>query len=240
MSIARQLTVGSLFAGIGGIELGLERTNGFKTVWQVESDPYAQKVLAKHWPDAGRWDDVRTFPPNPVEDWRCDIICGGFPCQDISEAGTKRGVVNGNRSSLWNEYRRVLGILRPRFAIVENSADLAIRGLHRVTGDLAEIGYSAEWQTLSARTFGAPHFRRRTFVVCYPDCSGFEVRLVFPKANQARTQPGDGSWWYSEPGICRVANGIPAQVDRLRCLGNAVVPQVAEWIGHRILEAIYG
>jgi DNA (cytosine-5)-methyltransferase 1 len=107
------LTVGSLFAGIGGIELGLERTGGFQTLWQVEQDEFARRVLAKHWPDVPRWDDVRTFPPD--EGWRCDLVCGGFPCKQTSTAAAvhgRRHGLSGADSGLWHEQRRVIGRLR--------------------------------------------------------------------------------------------------------------------------------
>jgi DNA (cytosine-5)-methyltransferase 1 len=160
----RKLTVGSLFAGIGGIDLGLERTGGFETVWQVEIDDYARRVLAKHWPNVRRWDDVRTFPPEPAEEWRCDVICGGFPCQDISDAGSKLGL-SGKRSGLWREFARIIRVLRPLYVVVENVAALLDRGIGDVLGDLATIGYDAEWEVLSACAFGAPHTRERVFII---------------------------------------------------------------------------
>jgi DNA (cytosine-5)-methyltransferase 1 len=229
------LTVGSLFSGIGGLELGLERA-GMRTVWQVEKDDYARRVLARHWPDVPRWDDVRTFPPDDGRDWHCDLICGGFPCQDISSgnAGKQRGI-DGERSGLWSEFARILGTLRPRFAVVENSSDLPLRGLGRVLGDLHLLGFDAEWQVVSARTFGAPHLRRRTFIVCYPNCSRQPRAVVYPKAHEERSFAESRRWWGAEPGVGRVADGVSGAMDRLRCLGNAVVPQVAEWLGRRII-----
>src|SRR5687767_562507 len=112
------MTFGSLFAGIGGFDLGFERA-GMRCEWQVEIDPYCRRVLAKHWPDVRRWDDVRTFPPDG--DWGVDVICGGFPCQDISAAGKQAGI-EGERSGLWGEYERIIRVLRPRIVVVENVA----------------------------------------------------------------------------------------------------------------------
>ena len=112
---------GSLFCGIGGFDLGLERA-GMQCAWQVEIDPYAQKVLAKHWPDVRRHADVCTFPPEEG-DWEVDVICGGFPCQDISYAGKGAGLA-GARSGLWYEFARIIGQLRPRYVVVENVAAL--------------------------------------------------------------------------------------------------------------------
>ena len=125
--LARRPTFGSLFAGIGGFDLGFERA-GFECKWQVEIDPYCQRVLAKHWPNVRRHDDVRTFPPSNPDEWGIDVICGGFPCQDISFAGHGAGLA-GERSGLWSELLRVTGVLRPSFVVVENVAALLSRGM---------------------------------------------------------------------------------------------------------------
>src|SRR3990167_774279 len=109
--MAKPLTFGSLFAGIGGFDLGFERA-GMRCRWQVEINPFCQRSLARHWPNVGRWDDVRTFPPPPAEDWEVDVICGGFPCQDISNAGHKAGI-DGEQSGLWREYVRIIREIRP-------------------------------------------------------------------------------------------------------------------------------
>jgi DNA (cytosine-5)-methyltransferase 1 len=121
------MTFGSLFAGIGGFDLGFERA-GLFCKWQVEVNEFCQRVLAKHWPDTRRHDDVRTFPPNESRAWKVDVICGGFPCQDISVAGRGAGIAEGTRSGLWSEYARIIRVLRPRFVVVENVPALLIRG----------------------------------------------------------------------------------------------------------------
>jgi DNA-cytosine methyltransferase len=162
-------TLGSLFAGIGGIDLGFERA-GFTTKWQVEIDPYCRKVLAKHFPHAERFEDVRNCGSanlSPV-----DVIVGGFPCQDISNAGTRAGI-SGQRSGLWGEMVRAIRLVRPKFAFVENVAALLGRGMGRVCGDLAEIGNDAEWDCVSARDIGAKHIRDRVWIVAYPSCLGY-------------------------------------------------------------------
>lgn len=248
------LTVGSLFAGIGGIELGLERTGGFRTVWQVEIDDYARRVLERHWPDVRRWDDVRTFPPESVDEWRCDLICGGFPCQDISDAGKRIGIT-GERSGLWVEFARIIRLLRPRFVLVENTPALLARGMGVVLGDMAAIGYDAEWQVLSASQFGAHHIRSRLFILAYPagqrtEEDETEAGIIAGRIPEKRRQafpPFDGrTGCYGRhlphADLCRVAYGDATELDRMRIgrLGNAVVPQVAEWIGRRILDAING
>lgn len=276
------MTFGSLFAGIGGFDLGFERA-GMECKWQVEIDPYCQKVLAKHWPDVRRHDDVRTFPP--AGDWKVDVICGGFPCQDISNAGKWAGIT-GERSGLWTEYVRIIRDLRPRYVVVENVAALLVRGMDRVLGDLAACGHDAEWEVLPAAAFGAPHIRERLFILSYPNVPraarqrehcvsnrprskaarlgargrsedvpdtvgvGLQWRCVAGASQRASgtstgeaaagvfgSQGPSGCSWAVEPDVGRLADGVSDRVDRIRGLGNAVVPQVAEWIGRRIMEA---
>lgn len=237
------LTFGSLFAGIGGFDLGFERA-GMTCKWQVEIDPFCQKVLAKHWPNVRRHDDVRTFPPEG--DWSVDVICGGFPCQDISYAGRGEGI-DGERSGLWREYARVLRLLRPRFAVVENTPALLVRGLSTVLGDLARIGFDAEWSVLSACALGAPHVRRRLFIMAYANgVDGQErVRSAFARQDFSLQAgdgtPGERTRWQARlenpSALYRDAHGIPNRRERNHALGNAVVPQIAEWIGRRIVEA---
>ena len=156
-------TFGSLFSGIGGLDLGLERA-GMRCAWQVEIDDYATKVLAKHWPDVTRFRDVRECGEHNLAP--VDLVAGGFPCQDISDAGKQAGI-EGERSGLWAHFYRIICELRPRYVIVENVAALLHRGMGRVLGDLAACGYDAEWQILSAESVGAPHLRERVFIVAY-------------------------------------------------------------------------
>ena len=154
-------TFGSLFAGIGGIDLGLERA-GFECRWQVEIDPFCRQVLAKHWPSVHRHDDVRTAGAACLE--KVDVICGGFPCQDISHAGKREGI-GGARSGLWKEYARIVGEIQPKAILIENVAALRGRGLNVVLTDLAALGYSAEWDCIPAAAVGAPHRRDRIFII---------------------------------------------------------------------------
>lgn len=298
------MTFGSLFAGIGGIDLGLTRA-GFACEWQVEIDEYARAVLAKHWPDVPRYRDVRFFLGSKKwrrvrEAWAVDLICGGFPCQDISCAGKGVGI-DGARSGLWREFARILRLLRPRFVLVENTPALTHRGLGRVLGDLAALGYDAEWDCIPAAALGAPHLRWRIFILAYShkERFKFDARQIrkgqsdvdwrssaYSNAEgQSQLQGGEqdfqrradnGSqppvpdaasifagqrwrqqfeayceetrhlyWPQREPGILGVHDGVPAFVDgvipdrgkRLGACGNAVVPQLAEWIGRRIIES---
>jgi DNA (cytosine-5)-methyltransferase 1 len=224
------LLYGSLFSGIGGIDLGFDRA-GLKCAWQVEIDPFARKVLEKHWPGVPKHDDIRTFKPTPV-----DVVCGGFPCQDISHAGKRVGI-DGERSGLWCEFARVVRDIRPRFVVVENVQALRYKGggLYRVLSDLAECGYDAEWQSLAAGSFGAPHIRERIILVGYTNKPPKNAHAATGRQRNPISQSG---WWKTEPSVGRVADGVPEQMDRLRCLGNAVVPQVAEWIGRRLIESV--
>ena len=160
------IKIGSLFSGIGGFELGLERAiPNSETVWQCEQEPFCQKILAKHWPNAIIYDDVRTIN-NQVEP--IDILCGGFPCQDISIAGLQRGINNGKKSSLWWEMHRIIGILEPRIIVLENVAAITTVGGTDVIGSLAQIGYDCQWSIVSAAQCGAPHIRKRWFCIAYP------------------------------------------------------------------------
>ena len=237
-------TIGSLFSGIGGFELGLERAlPGARTVWQVEQDVFCQKVLQRHWPAADLFDDVRAVGSHNLS--YVDVICGGFPCQDISVAGGGGGL-DGERSGLWWEMCRVVGEIRPKVVVLENVAALVVRGLREVLGGLAEIGYDAEWTTLSAEQFGAPHLRKRLFIVAYPVRFGAlqqqePERRCYSEAVPARNGEGGGQthWDVNEapPLVCGVDDGIPGWMDRHRALGNAIVPQCAEYVGRCIADA---
>jgi DNA (cytosine-5)-methyltransferase 1 len=334
--------VGSLFSGIGGIDLGLERA-GMQVVWQVEKDPYCQKVLKKHWPEVPCYGDIKEidFTTLPA----VDLICGGFPCQPVSCAGKRQG--DKDERWLWPEFYRAICEASPRWVLVENvpgllsvSDGLLFGGL---LGDLARSGYDAEWDLLPAAAFGAPHLRFRLFLVAHagsgsgirgtfeqgreaegriaprgdgenvpdaasPRCTsgksresrpvrdetrgkefcgrdihvanadgslgntqgtaGQEIFRPFGKQRFGRCGSGkpnapnpqchglqgpifqeqgegetylrrrlaDSDWWLIEPDVGRVAHGVSKRMDRLKCLGNAVVPQVAEWIGRRIME----
>ena len=164
--------MGSLFAGIGGFELGAsmafdEAGIPHQTLWQVEQNKYCQKVLARHWPSAKIYDDVRNITKDNVAP--VDVIMAGFPCQDISSAGLQRGIYEGEKSSLWWEVWRIARDLRPRVLVLENVANILRLGGADVIGSLAAIGYDAEWSIVSAREQGACHLRERWFCVAYTD-----------------------------------------------------------------------
>lgn len=345
-----KLKVLDLFSGIGGFSLGLHRTGGFETVNFCEMKPHAQAVLAKNFPGVPCHSDVTTYPFTEGE---ADVITAGFPCQDISFAGVGAGLA-GARSGLYREVVRALRMVRPRYAVLENVAALLSRGLGTVLGDVAEVGYDAEWHCIPASAAGAPHRRDRIWIVAnargeqhegysaplsgslsaqlsqaylantsdggygpddgprqdrgaqaahqgegdqrewlWPELGGSSQDMANPYS-EGQLQPqgseqdqwrrfGDGSeatadagrdgregrgvalesqlagdrecsrgaasgrdsaagssrgWWAVEPGLGRVAHGVPNRVDRLEELGNAVVPQIPEIIGHAILESL--
>ena len=245
----RPLIFGSLFAGIAGLDLGLERA-GMRCAWQVEKDDYAARVLERRYPGVLRRRDVcdsGIHNLTPV-----DVIAGGFPCQDISASGPRVGI-DGARSGLWREFARIVGELRPRYVIVENVADLIYRGLKRVLGDLAALGFDAEWEIVPACAFGAPHTRERLFILAYSqpaewgpfsaarryvDNSRNRVRFAGAQTPDGATRGHhqmDGGGWASEPNVGRVADGVPARMDRLSGLGNAVSPVVGEFVGRCVM-----
>jgi DNA (cytosine-5)-methyltransferase 1 len=297
----------SLFSGIGGLELGLERA-GMTTIGQVEIDPFARAVLARHWPDVPRHDDVRTA----VEWWRgeprpaVDLIAGGFPCQGHSLAGKRRGT--GDERWGWPWFRDVVEALGPRVILIENVPNLTRTGLVDVLEDLAGLGFAAEWSRVPAAAMGAPHLRWRLFIIAAhaeriklrdepgwrrgadregPTVTGFDgstwaladahggtlesrrrrgrtarggvgahaladagregrrsgrgecrVESEQPTGEPGRTwaEPVGRGGWPAESDVGRVAYGVPGRVDRLRTLGNAVVPAVAEYVGRLIID----
>jgi len=230
---------GSLFAGIGGIDLGLERA-GMECAWQVEIDPFCQKVLAKHWPEVDMYGDIKEVGSHNLTP--VDLICGGFPCQPHSLAGKREA--SGDERDLWGEMFRVVCEVNPRWVLAENVPGLlsseAGRFFGRVLRDLASVGYCVEWESIPAAAFGAPHIRERIVIIAHADITRLEEREGTNTGRERAfcgTEPERSERWAVEPSVGRVAHGVPSRVDRLRSLGNAVVPQVAEWIGRRILDS---
>jgi DNA (cytosine-5)-methyltransferase 1 len=202
-----KLRVLDLFSGIGGFSLGLERTGGFETVAFCEIEEFPRRVLAKHWPDVPCYDDVRTLTRDRLaaDGITVDVICGGFPCQDISIAGQGAGL-EGERSGLWYEFARLIGDIRPRYVVVENVSALLHRGVDAVLGSLAALRYDAEWHCIPASNIGAPHERDRIWIVASPrsgrqgqsSCGEVEqprrAEIIGASEAVSDTDQGNGDW----------------------------------------------
>jgi len=252
------MKVGSLFSGVGGLDLGLERT-GMTITWSAEWLDYPRSVLKKHWPNITHYRDVTKVDWTKAE--AVDLICGGFPCQPFSMAGHRKGIED--ERWLWDYFAGIIHTIKPRYVLIEN-----VRGLLSandgwtfacVLSDLAELGYDAEWKIVSAASVGAPHQRDRVFIVAYPNSNG-GGRCVQPLFTGGRyladhLQLGVLSVWSetsidrssraaildSVPSICkpfllRMADVPTYWVDRSKACGNAVVVKVAEVIGRAIME----
>jgi DNA (cytosine-5)-methyltransferase 1 len=235
----------SLFSGVGGLDLGLDRA-GMTCVGQVELDPWCRTVLDNHWPGVPKHDDVRTAPQWWTTQPRAavQLVAGGFPCQPFSTFGLRRGT--GDPRWGWPWFRAVVRAVRPRYVLVENVPALLddADAFGWMLGDLAEDGFDADWTVLSACGLGAPHMRERLFVVAYAAGDDGEQPVHLPSAVPAGragvgAAGGDArrEWWLSEPAVDRVAHGFPKRLvaPHLHALGNAVVPQVAEFVGRQIM-----
>jgi DNA (cytosine-5)-methyltransferase 1 len=228
-----------LFSGIGGFSLGLERA-GMETVAFVEIDEKARRVLQKHWPSTPIYTDVREITKERLERdgiTGINIVCGGFPCQDISSAGNREGL-SGSRSGLWYEFHRIIKEVKPDYAVIENVSDLRSRGLDEVLRGLHEIGYDAEWHCIPASYFGAPHRRDRVWILAYPHDQGESVSPFNDEAPrlQAISRDGGRHWRDGFSGDVRMADGLPGGMDQVKQLGNSVVPQIPEAIGRSITD----
>lgn len=229
----------SLFSGIGGFDLGLERA-GMRPLAFCEADPFCRSILAKHWPEIPIYDDIRTLTSARLRAdgiAAADLICGGFPCQDVSTAGPGGGL-DGSRSGLWWEMHRLISEERPRWALIENSPALRRRGMGALLGALAAIGYDAEWHCVPASAVGAPHDRDRIWIVAYPSQQGLEVTIAGAQGELAAALRAFS--WPTEPPLPRVVYGLSGRVDRVKALGASVVPALVEAIGRAVLHADIG
>ncbi|KAF3999075.1 DNA cytosine methyltransferase [Glaciimonas immobilis] len=280
MYVKQQPTIGSLFAGIGGFDLGFEQA-GFKTVWQVEINPVCRAVLASRFPDATQYDDVRLCGAHNLP--YVDVITGGFPCQDVSAMGKRRGLA-GSRTGLFFEVIRILNELRPQWVVLENVTGLLNSNdgedFQTVVATLAECGYLGYWRVLNAQYFGVPTRRRRVFMVAgrgrHPPFelladtapvgtfSGPPRPADYPVEIDGWTHPtllsgsAPGQINISGSGLIATANRRDQMVNRQRTIddhglcagldaanfaeshaaGNAVVPQVARWVGECLMRGM--
>lgn len=228
------MNVLDLFSGIGGFSLGLERA-GMRTVAFCEIEPFPRAVLAKHWPHVPCYHDVHDVTADRLDRdgvGRIDLICGGYPCQPFSHAGKQRG--HEDPRHLWPQMRRVVGEVRPAWVLAENVVGHITLGLDQVLADLETDGYAARAIVVPACAKDAPHIRQRVWIMArdlLPD-DGLRSGEGPGPVQRGRQEP---SRWLPEPRVGRVAHGIPRRMDRLRALGNAVVPQVVEEIGRAIM-----
>jgi DNA (cytosine-5)-methyltransferase 1 len=238
------LTFGSLFSGIDGLGLGFERA-GMVCKWQVEINPFCQKVLSKHWPHVRKHDDIRTFDP-VGDEWRVDCVAGGDPCQGNSNAGS---VYKTKHEDFGIQFIRVVEQLRPRIVVRENpypSRPDALWTWWRMRNELERLGYAVLPFRLRSCCLGADHRRDRVWLLAErTDANGKRLegfdRQGFSAGHAggigSHRQPGERQDGLPAPRVCRSRNEVPDLVDRLTALGNSIDPTVAQWIGERIMEA---
>ena len=250
-----KLRVLDLFSGIGGISLGLERAGGFETVAFCEIEDFQRKVLKKHWPEVPQYEDVTKLTGDILkrDGISVDVITGGFPCQDISVVGHLKGIKDETRSGLWSEIPRLAGELRPEIIVVENVTNLLSgpkeqRGgwFGRILGDLAAIGYDAEWHVVPAAYVGARQLRERVVIVAYPTGDRLQRGPILSTYWQGKTRDEllagllQSHPWptISRARSCRDGNGLSQRVDRNKSIGNSVDPFLFELVGKAIMEAL--
>lgn len=241
----------SLFSGIGGIDLGLEWA-GMQVTGQIEIDEYCQTILEKNFPKAKRWRDITSVTAHDIRR-HCgavELICGGFPCQDISVAGKGRGASEGEKSGLWREMWRIIGVLRPAWLLIENVPALRLRGADSVLSALEAIGYTCWPVVVGAWAVGAPHKRDRVWIVAHANSEPVRKRgvltgLVSRNQRQApsiafpacqRSEQREWELARSKPAMGSTADGIPSGL-ALKAIGNSVVPQIPYLIGKWIMQA---
>jgi len=294
----KKLTILDTFSGIGGFSYAAERlVGGFETTQFVENNPYCQKILKKHWPNVPIHDDIKTYTAKPFQ---FDVLCGGFPCQDLSVGGQRQGITPETRSGLFFELVRIIRLVRPRYVLLENVAALLNFGMDIVLRELSEAGYDAEWSVISAEQRGACHKRERIWIIAYPKHNGLSTaegvgfndktdtetqeRAQTDRQLEGSSKPSSGrtlqqvtestdpmfkglqgrrgkfklqkdsgerqviwrsqphllnpNWkgYISQPTVCRGNDGLSNRVDRLRALGNSIVPAVATIPLGRILD----
>ena len=247
-----KLGVLDLFSGSGGFSLGLERA-GMETVAFCEIAEFPKKVLRKHWPKVPIYDDVADITASRLaaDGIAADIVCGGFPCVDVSNAGGRLGL-DGERSGLYSHGIRIADEIRPDYLLLENVAALLGRGLARILGDLAKIGYDAEWHCIPASYVGGIHIRDRIWIIAYPCGTRGEGLVKSEDFSEARSRrmrcqadlqsiidaPFERGNSWPQPLLRRMDDGLPGKMDRLKAIGNAVFPDIPEIIGRAIIASM--
>lgn len=234
------MRIGSVFSGIGGIDRGLELAGVGHVAWQCEIDDYARRVLRRHWPWVPIYGDVRHLArgARARREQSCDLLVGGPPCQDVSVAGRGAGMAPDTRSGLWWEYLRVVRTLRPPLVFAESPARSRGRWLPTVTSSLAAVGYRWAYVCVRACDLGYHHERDRVFVLAADaHCPRLEVAepVVVEDQREAIIGAHTGP---DKPGVGRVAYGVPHRVDRIRCLGNTVIPEQAAEAFRQLVQVV--
>ena len=244
-----KLQVLDLFSGIGGFSLGLEKTGGFETVAFCEKDEFCKKVLQKHWSNVKIYEDIKRLTYDKLRSDginTIDIITGGYPCQPFSTAGSQKG--EQDERHLWSEMFRLIKECRPTWVIGENVSGHIKLGLDSVLEDLESEGYATRTFSISASSIGANHKRERVWIIAnskrirqqrqreYVRPSGAEKNTTWKTSWTFNESQGDKGWWELEPNVGRVAYGIPQRMDRLKSLGNSLIPHIPNIIGQIILR----
>lgn len=258
----KKFKVLDLFSGIGGFSLGLDRTGGFETVAFCEIEEFPRRILKKHWPEVPCYHDVTKLTADILDAdgiRGINVITGGFPCQDVSSSGKQKGVGTGTRSGLYAEVIRLLVEIRPEYLLLENVTNLlagpagdAGGWFGSVLGDLASVGYDAEWHCIPASSVGLPHGRDRVWILAYPNGKRWGRLVKSKQVKSAKINCKSNQQGWSDtlgllPNVDRLFaptgrtverndNGLPEGLGQLKVYGNAVVPQIPELVGNAILE----
>lgn len=237
------MNVLDLCSGIGGFSLGLERA-GMNTVAFCEIEPFCQKILNQHWPDVPIFSDLRELTHEQIER-PIDLICGGYPCQPFSVAGKRRG--KDDSRHLWPEFSRLIREIRPNWVLFENVTGHITMGIDDVFADLENQNYTTQAFIIPACAVDAPHRRNRVWILGYSHSELIQrlrpnrKQKLQPHAKErsslCTSEMPRATQWETEPQLGRVVDGIPNRLDRVKALGNAIIPRIAEIFGHVIMQA---
>lgn len=241
---------GSLFAGIGGLDLGLERA-GWRCAWQIEKERNCKDVLAKHWPGVTRYGDIGSVDFSGVP--HVELICGGFPCQPFSLSGQRKG--DADERWLWPWFFKAVSEVGPEIVLLENVPGLLsmVREFGEILRDLASLGMHVWWDCLPASAFGAYHERDRLFLLAFHARQRRDAWCDLAQGGKWRAQlehrrlsglavatrtAAPHKRFECEPGVGRMVDGVPGRAHRLTALGNAVYPPLPEWLGGMLLQVL--